>query len=334
MSGFDVGLLDGWVPLRVYWRGDAPVVDWCYLGRERFTDPFFDQTVAHCMSRPFNLLFRHQTPVEVLSELRERSPGVTPAGFIFHASRCGSTLVTQMLAALPENVVISEAGPIDKVLRASGLSPQVTDEERAEWLRGLVCAFGQRRRGDERRLFVKFDSWHALFLPLVERAFPGVPWLFLYREPVEVLVSHARRRGAHMIPGVLDPALVGFGAAEVSAMRLEEYSARVLAAVCRAALRHRQASGRGSLVNYRQLPDSVWTTLAEFFGLELSEADTERMRRAARLDAKNPALDFDDDTAAKNLEAGDGLRREAERWARPVYEQLEEARRAADTDEN
>lgn len=319
---------DGWIPIRVYRRGAEPFVDWCYLGEGRFTEPFFDQTVTRCLTLPFNQVFRRQTPVGALAEWRAASPGVRPCGFIFHASRCGSTLVSQMLAAVPENIVISEAGPLDSILRASSRDPRVTEGQRREWLRGAVSALGQRRAGGERRLFVKFDSWHTLFLPLVERAFPGVPWLFLYREPLEILVSHFRRMGAHMIPGVLEPSLLGMGGADISRMPAEEYCARVLAGVCGAALRHRRESGRGRLVNYRELPDAVWTSLADFFGVEDAGADAELMRRAARLDAKNPSVGFEGDTEAKRREAGDALRRAAEEIARPVYEQLEEARLA------
>src|SRR5215208_1425097 len=110
--------LAGWVPIRLYREQSSAFVDWCYPGERRFTDPFFDQTVEQCLRHPFNLLFRHQTPIETLGQRHESHPGLPPAGFIFHLSRCGSTLITQMLAALAKNVVISEAAPIDSVLRA------------------------------------------------------------------------------------------------------------------------------------------------------------------------------------------------------------------------
>ena len=81
------------------------MVDWGCLGKERFTDPLFEQTIDVCLRHPFNLLFRHQTPIELLGEVAATFPMVPPSGFIFHLSRCGSTLVSQMLAALPQNIV-------------------------------------------------------------------------------------------------------------------------------------------------------------------------------------------------------------------------------------
>src|SRR5688500_17795162 len=114
----DLALLEGWVPFRLFSRDGQPWVDWIHAGDVRFRDSFFEQTIQHCLRRPANALFRHQTPLTTLGELYRRRRGVAPTGFIFHWSRCGSTLVSQMLAALDHSIVISEARPIDAVLRA------------------------------------------------------------------------------------------------------------------------------------------------------------------------------------------------------------------------
>src|SRR6185369_5327085 len=135
--------------------------------------------------------------------------GIAPQGFIFHMSRCGSTLVSRMLGSLPRSIVLSEAGPIDSVLRAGFRAPSLAEAEHVSWLRGMVSALGQRRAPDDNRLFIKFDSWSIVYLGLIERAFPEVPWLFVYRDPVEVMVSQMLRRGAHFVPGVIEPEIFG-----------------------------------------------------------------------------------------------------------------------------
>lgn len=317
--------LTGWIPIRIYWKERRPLVDWCWVGTRRFTEPFFDHTIEGCLRLPFANLCRPQTPIDMLRERHAIDPGLQPRGFIFHLSRCGSTLVSQMLAALPQNVVISEAGSIDMVLRAKFREPSLTDEERADWLRWMVSALAQRRTGDEERLFIKFDSWSVLDFPLISRAFPGVPWIFLYRNPIEVLVSQLAHRGAHMVPGGIEPELFGMRLDEVFKMQPEEYCARVLARLCEAALQHHQSSG-GMMVNYEQLPDAVWNRVADFFGAEVSDADLQAFRRVAKLDAKNPALGFESDSQAKQKKASDAVRVASARWLAPLYEQLEAAR--------
>src|ERR1700692_3108813 len=104
-----------------------------------------------------------------------------------------------------------------------------------------------RHSGAERHYFVKLDSWHALALPRFRRAFPNVTWLFLYRDPVEVMVSQIRQRGAQMVPEIVPPGLYGIDAFDFA--DLEAYSARVLAKICQAAADHAGAGG-GLLVNY------------------------------------------------------------------------------------
>lgn len=319
--------LAGWAPIRLYWQQSSAFMDWCHLGERRFTDPFFDQTVERCLSHPFNLLFRHQTPIDVVGWWHEESPGLRPTGFIFHLSRCGSTLISQMLAALPQNVVISEASPIDSVLRARFHNPGVTDEMRAAWLQWVISALGQRWSGDEKYLFIKFDSWSAIDLRIIKRAFPGVPWIFVYRDPVEVLVSQLKRRGAHMVPGMMEPEFLGVDRLSILHMQPEEFCARVLAGVCDAALRH-QERGEAMLVNYRQLPDAVWSSLLDFFRVEYTAADVEIMRRTSQFNAKNPSLRFENDTASKNREASDELRAVVNKWVMPLYERLEATRLA------
>jgi hypothetical protein len=230
-----------------------------------------------------------------------------------------------MLAALARNVVISEAGPIDSVLRAKFREASLTDEERTDWLRWIVSALGQRRAGDEKHLFIKFDSWSVMDFPLIRRAYPAVPWVFLYRNPVEVLVSQLGHRGAHMVPGGIEPEHFGMKLDEVIQMPPEEYCARVLARICEAALQNHQIFP-GKMINYDQLPEAVWTGVADFFGVEVSDADMATFRLVAKVDAKNPGLGFESDSQAKRNKASETARVTAAGWLAPLYEQLETAR--------
>ena len=157
-------------------------------------------------------------------------------------SRCGSTLVSQMLAALPSNIVVSEASPIDTVVQAGRWRPDLSEDRQALWLNSIIGALGQKRSGNEQRYFVKLDCWHTLALPLFRRAFPAVPWVFLYRDPVEVLVSQLRIPGTQMIPGSVGPDLYGLERS-YGPGTAEDYYAQVLAKVTEPAVAH-YAAGR------------------------------------------------------------------------------------------
>jgi len=319
--------LTNWIPIRIYWSDRRPLVDWCWIGTRRFAEPFLDHTIDIALRLPFSTLFRPQTPMELLGERYTIEPGLLPRGMIFHMSRCGSTLMSQMLTALPTSLVISEAGSIDSVLRSRFIEPAITDQTRTEWLRWLVSALSQRRIGNEQHLFIKFDSWATLDLPVINTAFPGVPWIFLYRNPVDVLVSQLAKRGAHMIPEAIEPALFGMTAVEVLEMLPEEYCARILARICEAALDYHEICP-GVMINYEQMPDVVWTTLADIFGIEISDSEVESLRRITRVNAKNPELIFENDSERKRNKATKEIQAAAERWLWPVFERLEATRLA------
>lgn len=313
--------LSGWLPIRLYWQQNQPLLDWCYFGARRLTEPFFDQTIDVALRQPFNLLFRHQTPLAALAELHDREPGLPPSGFVFHVSRCGSTLIAQALAALPQNIVVAEAGPIDGVLQAQRHAPAITDEQRIAWLRAIVSAFGRPRSAEERHLVIKFDSWHTRDLPLIRRAFPEVPWIFVYRDPVEVLVSHQRMPGIQMVPGLIDARAFGLDPATIFELPQLEYRARVLAGIYQAAIEHVAALG-GTLVPYHALPGAIWESLLHCFKIEHSATDVEHMRQVTQRNAKRPTLPFAGDAGDKQQAASDELRAQSERWVRPLYEQL------------
>jgi len=307
-----------WLPIQILVANNDLVVDWAYFGAAPITDPFFEGAVRRALRRPFNSLFRYRTSLaNFIADAANAGRSLRPDGFIFHMSRCGSTLVSQMLTALPRTVVIAEAAPIDTVVQFSRTWPH-PPVAHADMLRAIVAAFGRRRAGDETRYFLKLDSWHTLALPLFACAFPDVPWLFLYRDPVEVLVSQERQRGTQMVPEIVAPGL--YGLEEFADLPDSEYCARVLNKICGAAV----VQPRNALfVNYRDLPEAVTTRILPHFGLKVDEAERGLMQRTARRDAKYPETEFTADSAAKQREASEPLRAIAAHHLGAIYDRLE-----------
>jgi hypothetical protein len=315
---------DGWLPIRASWQGAELYVHWAYFGERPLRDPFFEGDVRACLYTPFNRLFRHVTPIGTLAAWLKTRPHLEPSGFIFHMSRCGSTLVSQMLAALPSNIVVSEASPIDTVVQAGRWRPDLSEDRQAGWLNSIIGALGQKRSGTEQRYFVKLDCWHTLALPLFRRVFPAVPWVFLYRDPVEVLVSQLRIPGTQMIPGGIGPNLYGLERS-YGPGTAEDYYAQILAKVVEPIVQH-YSGGGGLLVNYRELPDALFTTILPHFGVECGEGDRAAMTQAARYDAKAPSFEFEPDSGAKQQAATPIARAAADRWLGDLYRRLEALR--------
>jgi hypothetical protein len=307
--------LAGWTPVRARPTDDGLAVEWRWLDDAPFREPFFAETVQVALQRPFSLLFPRET---TLDELAGLEPGLEPNGFVLHLSRCGSTLVTQMLAAVPDLIVLSEPQLVNDVLRPPG-----TEQERARRLRLAVAALGRRRTGSERGYVLKLDPWATHDLPVIQRAFPETPWLFLARDPLEVLVSHRRRAGMQMLPIVISPTLFGLDPISALAMPFEEYGARVLGAACAQALAARDE--RTFFLDYRDLPGAVLDVVLDRFGLDCSADERSAMQAAARRDAKYPSRVFEPDAVSKANAATPELRAAVDAWARTAYEALPRA---------
>src|SRR5215467_15528825 len=79
------------------------------------SEPFFQQTVERAKTDGTKRgeLF---TEFDVLLQLEKTLESVSPTGFIFHSSRCGSTLLDNACRAISNSIVLSEANAIDKLI--------------------------------------------------------------------------------------------------------------------------------------------------------------------------------------------------------------------------
>jgi hypothetical protein len=306
----------GWTPIHIPRRGPEFGVLWSWLGAQRFRDPFFDQTVTSAFHHPLHLLLQRSTTLEQLVEIAEASPALAPAGFIYHVSRCGSTLVAQMLARLDRAIVISEARPLSLALEDQRLS----EPDRLRAFRALVRLYG-RGTGGESSYFLKLDSQNLLAWRAITAAFPSVPRLILHRDPVEVLVSNFTQLQGGLTPGQIDPTVLGPTPRPLADM--EDYAAFVLSRFYAAAVEAAAAPGSLTL-DYRALPGAVVSHVAPHFGLTLSVADLAAMRDATTVYSKDASrtAPFAADSAIKQAESDAHTRALAAEWLAPHYGKL------------
>ena len=164
----------GWLPV------DADVVDgrpglwWMDMSDVSLTEPFFQQTVERAKAENKDRGVRF-TEFDVLLQLEKVLDSVPPTGFIFHSSRCGSTLVANACRAITNSIVLSEANAIDKLIArfiTDAPDGSVKESIYSVLLRGVVHALGQRRTGSEQHLFVKFACCSFAQIERVKRIWP------------------------------------------------------------------------------------------------------------------------------------------------------------------
>lgn len=313
-----------WLPSAMVAAGPEFVVDWMHFAGRRLAHPFFNESLMRARVLPFNRLMRYRTPLGAFAQGAAGEELTVPNGFIFHLSRCGSTLAGQMLAAMDDTIVISEPPPLDAVVQLTHIRKDVPLEVRVDLLRTMVGALGRDWTGTARNYVVKLDSWHTHELPLFRQAFPDTPWIFLYRDPVEIMVSHRRMRGLQAVPG---GTTVDFGIVGGEHLPVEEFTARVLRSVSNAVIEHHGLGG-GLMINYDALPGAVETQVLSHFGIAPDAKALAALHAASERDAKAPRQGFTRDTERKQQDATPEIRAAAVEFLTEPYRQLEALRLA------
>ena len=322
--------LKGWLPVDAVVVDGRPGLWWMDMSDVSLTEPFFQQTVERAKSENQHRgeLF---TEFDALLQLEKLLDGVAPTGFIFHSSRCGSTLVANACRAITNSIVLSEANAIDKlVARFITDAPEGSVKESlySVFLRGVVHALGQRRTGDEQHLFVKFACCSFAQIERIRRIWPRVPWVFLYRDPVETIVSNITTAP----PWLLDndrrvlASIIDTSARAVEEMRIEELCARTIGSFYATA--ERVADHNAMLINYNELSVPVISRVLRFFKVSPSSEELEKIERGSRIYSKEASgtRSFVTDTDAKQQLASNLVREVAETWAMKPYQRLERRR--------
>ena len=320
-------LVKGWLPVDAVVVDGRPGLQWMDLSGVSLSEPFFQQTVD--LAKADGNRRELFTEFDVLLQLEKELDSVQPTGFIFHSSRCGSTLVANACRAINNSIVLSEANAIDKLVArfitdAGGVKTSLY----SVFLRGVVNALAQRRNGNEQHLFIKFACCSFAQIERIRRIWPAVPWLFLYRDPVETIVSNLK----DVPPWLLDDdrrvlaSITNTSPEEVAAMPLEELCARTIGSLFSAA--HGLANDNGMLLNYKQLSVPVISSVLSFFKVGLSTEELESIKRASQTYSKEASGSrmFVADTDAKQQHASEAVREAAAKWATEPYELLDQKR--------
>ena len=323
----DLTNLKGFLPVDAVVEEGRPGLRWMDMSGVSLDEPFLQQTVerAQAGGNQRRELF---TEFDTLLQLEKSFDSVEPTGFIFHSSRCGSTLVANACRAVTDSIVLSEPNAVDKIV-ARFITDAADDRVKAKlysvFLRAVVQALGQRRTGNEKHLFIKFSCCSFAQVERIRRIWANVPWIFLYRDPVETIVSNLK----DVPPWLIDEdrrvlaSIIGATHEEVAQMTLAELCARFIGSLFSTA--RDLAHLNGMLLNYNQLSVPVISGVLEFFKVSHSAQELESIARTSRIYSKEASGSraFVSDVDAKQKLASDEIREAAARWAMEPYQLLE-----------
>lgn len=257
-----------WLPYKLR-KSDPVSIQWIFRGEKTATEPFFEDTINVIRGYMENsrIMDHISSPADMI-RLSDSVDSVPPTAIIFHVSRCGSTLLSQLLAMDKEHISLSEVPVFDSILRSRYNFPDLIEGWEDQALRAAVKLHGVRLHQVESSYFIKTDCWHIFYYEQLRRLYPGIPFILLYRSPAEVLRSQQKRRGMQSVPGIVEPGVMRLTVAEAQTTNLDEYFSRVLENIliefCEVAL----ADPLAIPLNYAQGMDEVYKQTLLVAGLD------------------------------------------------------------------
>jgi len=290
-----------WVPYKIIPENNVIACQWLYVKNKAFTEPFFSETIQQCKLLPENnYLLKQLTDFELLPVWSREINSVTPTAFIFHVSRCGSTLASQLLSLEPKHIVLSEVPFFDDILRLpfnkkAGASLKQTDN----YFKAAVRFYAQKRTGEENNLFIKTDSWHLFFYKQIRKVYPSVPFIIMYRTPYEIIRSQKRLRGMQSVPGIIEAELFGFEEQDIT-YDLDLYMSRVLEKYYRKVLEIMENDPFCILLNYKEGMEAIMKRIIAYTGISASAAYLNKIKERSQFHGKYPNQIFSETPATEN----------------------------------
>jgi len=242
-------------------------LDWASYKKDPTTYAMFrDLTVHSCNNRnSINYDMKRIVDLAKAKNDTDEFHVMEPSGFVYHESRCGSTLVANSLIAMDpeEHRVYSESQPLLQASHACGMraGENCPHDSVVELLQDVIYLMGKTNDPKEKRMFFKIQSAGTKFVDVITEAFPETPWIFVYRDPVQVLMSqfsHGPHAAVcvHQFRNIAKQKTNPFqlSGREIRALNSVDQCAIHLSTLCQAALTALETSnGMGLGVNYENL---------------------------------------------------------------------------------
>ncbi|HET6991907.1 MAG TPA: sulfotransferase family protein, partial [Bacteroidia bacterium] len=264
---------------------------WLFIGNKKFSEPFFDETISSCLSFQENSSMPFTTAGTLL-QMAESVEPVKPSAFIFHISRCGSTLLSQMLCIDESIVVLSEVPLLDDLLRISFSDKNKNIPDAEKLFCAVLTILAQKRNGKEKHLFIKTDSWHLMFFERIRKLFPSIPALILYRAPAEVIRSQQKRTGMHAVQGPILPEIFGFSNEQIKELLPDNYFELVLEAYFRKCLSILKTDYHTKAISYHDGPMKIFQDTIRFCNLTINPEMIAEMEKRTTHHSKYPGEKF------------------------------------------
>jgi hypothetical protein len=285
---------------------------------------------------------------------------VPPTAIIFHEGHAGSTMTASILATSdPKHLhVYSEAPATTKALLACDNDVYCDAGAQEKLIQDVFYLLCRMNRPDNpQHVFFKVASSAVRSIDVFRKALPTVPWVFLYRNSLEVMAGHLQnyqesafpipdqhvpdcvrdRYNSWQHPQLLD--LLNRNNRTLASLTSEDYCAAHLASLAQSALTENDktsAWAKHMFVNYEDLPYILWDRIIPDMGYMSQPVSlrVDAMHDASKYysaahggSSQHTTGDFwQEDASLKQGQATDATRQAAHTFLDPVYTKMEAIR--------
>jgi hypothetical protein len=279
-----VMLSGNWLPYR--YQPGRRLVNWL-MPSGHATEPFQDEYISRCMQMLFNQIIQPCSSLGFVQKQASNLPAVQPAGFIFHLSRCGSTLISGCLSELDSTCVFSESPLLTELLLDNRLSLSELTISLRTFINLQVAAFSDRPN-----MIIKWNAWDILRWDLIRGVYPDVPVIFLIRHPREILASHHASAGRHMSGDpslcVVDPIF----SVDKNFSSMLDFRMQIIKTLMQQMLNQ---SDNALLVDYRELDINKISAIAAYMGIDINSESHQKIWNRMQFHSKLPGKKFQGD---------------------------------------
>lgn len=265
------------------------------------------------------------------------------SGTVFHQSRCGSTLVSNLLLASnpQEHRVYSEAIPPNHVAQACSDPLDCDTVKATQLLKDVFYLMGRSNNPNEKRVFYKLQAKPVKQIQLWTQAAPEAPWMFVYRDLVEVMMSYSKSKSKYEKcnrrrnnPDQFVRDILKKSGRSAKSLSDEELCAADLTSLCEAALKEHESNVKGTFVNYSSLPAAMWTSIVpDILKIPLNRDQIENMKSIGGVYSKSAPTSkkrwqegssegFLDDSEKKRSKASPKIQNAADTFVSNTYGRL------------
>lgn len=310
----NIQLAGHWLPYRyqprcrrVYWL----------LPDGHATEPFQDETISRYRQHLLlNQIIQPCTSLSVAQQQAENLADIQPAGFIFHLSRCGSTLISGCLSELETTCVFSESPLLTELLLDGNLLPIEQQAGLRAFINLQANAFTNRPQ-----MIIKWNAWDIFRWELIREIYPQVPGIFLVRNPVEILASHERGAGRHMSGDLALAGLNSVFVAQPSTPGVFDRRIQILGGLLQE-MSEKYSAQNTMVVDYRQLSIKNLVSILPFLVGEVDELGFLKIQERLQFHSKAPRQVFVADSIKKQHCFTSEAQQSIHSQLMPTYNQL------------